>query len=49
MEIKKIKVINANGVVKEIEAHQEKDYKKNGWQVVQGTPTINNTFGSIKR
>ncbi len=48
MEIKKIQVISSTGVVKEIEAHQEKDYVKNGWKVIQ-TPIINNTFGNIKR
>lgn len=43
MEIKKIKVTK-NGVIKEIEAHQQKDYAKNGWTVVTSIPTDINTF-----
>lgn len=32
MQVKKIKVTK-NGVIKEVQAHQEKDYVKNGWFV----------------
>lgn len=37
MDIKTIKV-QKNGVIKEIEASQEKDYAKNGWTIVKKNP-----------
>jgi hypothetical protein len=33
MKVKKVKVAK-NGVIKTVEAHQEKDYVKNGWIVI---------------
>ena len=39
MDIKKIKVMK-NGVTKEVEARQEKDYIKAGWTVITETPNI---------
>ena len=42
MDIKKIKVMK-NGVIKEVEARQEKDYIKAGWTIVTETPDIFNS------
>lgn len=38
MDIKKIKVTK-DGVTKEVYARQEKDYVKNGWEVIR--PNVN--------
>lgn len=45
MKLEKIKVAKGS-VIKEIEKHQEKDYIRLGWRVLQETATYNtNPFG----